>query len=129
VVVLDTHAWIWWTDDPSRLSPRAFETITGSESIGVPTMACWEVALLVEKDRLRLEGGARSWIRAALGQPGIVALPVSPKIALEAAQLDFATFPGDPADRLIYATARDAGASLVTRDAHIREFDPRGTIW
>lgn len=129
MVVLDTHAWIWWTDDPTRLSPPARETIGGSDSIGVAAISAWEVAMLALGERLALDREIGRWVRQALAQPGIVALPLMPSVAVAAALLEAEGFTGDPADRLIYATARDAGARLVTKDSRLREFDPRGTVW
>ena len=84
--------------------------------------------MLVTTRRIELNAPARSWIRQALSQPGIIALQLGPEEAVEAALLDDA-FPGDPADRLIYATARHRGALMITRDARLRDFDPRGTRW
>jgi PIN domain nuclease of toxin-antitoxin system len=129
VVVLDTHAWLWWTDARERLSDTAREVIGEAPARGVPAICCWELAMLVVKGRIALGRDTRTWIRQALGQPGIVALPLSPKVAVDAALLDRDEFEGDPADRLIYATARDQGSPLVTRDARLRAFDPRGTVW
>jgi PIN domain nuclease of toxin-antitoxin system len=129
VVVLDTHAWIWWSDDPSRLSAAARAEIEGAEAVGVAAISCWEVAMLVLAGRLALDRELARWIRQALARPGIVALPLSPRIALEAALLEREGFVGDPADRMIYATARDTGARLVTKDDRLRGFDPRGTLW
>lgn len=57
-----------------------------------------------------------------------MALPITPKVALDAALLEREASGGDPADRLINATARDSGR-LVTRDTRLRDFDPRGTLW
>jgi PIN domain nuclease of toxin-antitoxin system len=68
-------------------------------------------------------------VRQALAQPRVVALPPSPDIAVAAALLDPDAFPGGPIDRMIYATARDAGAVLVTRDRALHAFDGRNTIW
>ena len=85
--------------------------------------------MLELRGRIALDRELERWVREALAQPGVVALPLTPKIALGAALLEREEFAGDPADRLIYATARDRGAPLVTRDARIREFDPRGTVW
>jgi PIN domain nuclease of toxin-antitoxin system len=53
----------------------------------------------------------------------------SAQVAITAGLLDAESFPGDPVDRLIYATARSLGATLVTRDRAIRTFDPQGTLW
>jgi len=128
VIVLDTHAWLWWVSEPKRLSAAAREAIEGAGSVGVSAISCWEVGMLVSQGRIELDGGLRRWIRQALAQPGLVALPVTPKIGLDAAMLD-EQFGGDPADRLIYATARDAGGILVTRDRRMRGFDERGSLW
>lgn len=129
MVVLDTHAWIWSTDDPTRLSPTVRDAIADADPIGVSAISSWEVGMLALSGRLTFDRDVSRWIHQALGQPGIAALPIGPKVALDAALLESEGFVGDPADRLIYATARDAGAVLVTRDARLREYDPRGTLW
>jgi PIN domain nuclease of toxin-antitoxin system len=129
VVVLDTHAWLWWVDDPDRLSAQARDAIVAADAVGVASISCWEIGMLAVTGRLSLDRDVALWVRQALAQPGLVAVPLSPKVALEAALLQRDGFVGDPADRLIYATAREAGAALVTRDERLREFDPRGTIW
>ena len=129
MVLLDTHAWIWWTDDPARLSAAARDAIERSDAIGVAAISCWELGMLAMGGRLTLDREVSRWVRQALAQPGVVAIPLTPKVALDAALLESEDFVGDPADRLIYATARDAGAPLVTRDARLLAFDARGTIW
>jgi PIN domain nuclease of toxin-antitoxin system len=129
VIVLDTHAWVWWVAAPDRLSGPARRAVEGAEAVGVAAISCWEVAMLALRKRIALDRELSRWIRQALAQPGIAALPITPQIALEAALLEREGFGGDPADRLIYATARDTGATLVTRDQRLREFDPRGTVW
>lgn len=129
MVVLDTHAWLWWVADRKRLSDAASEAIERSESIAVAAISVWEVAMLTLRDRIALDRELERWVREALAQPGVRAVAVSPRIALAAALLDREGFGPDPADRLIYATARDLGAPLVTRDSRMREFDRRGTIW
>ena len=129
MLVLDTHAWVWWNDDPRRLSPAAQRAIEAADAIGVAAISCWEVAMLALSGRLSFEPEAARWVHLALGRPGVVALPISPKVALDAARLDQLGFAGDPADRLIYATSVDAGSRLVTRDTRLLAFDPRGTLW
>ncbi|MFI5025861.1 MAG: type II toxin-antitoxin system VapC family toxin [Solirubrobacterales bacterium] len=128
-MLLDTHAWIWWSDDPSRLSPAARDAIESAESVGVAAISCWEVGMLALGGRLTLDRDVGRWVQQALARPGLEALSLTPKVALAAALLERDGFAPDPADRFIYATAREAGAKLVTRDARIREFDPRGTLW
>lgn len=89
-------------------------------------MSVLELADLVERGRIELGLPTRSWIRAAISQERVEILPLSPEIAVDAAQLSFV---GDPFDRVIYATARANDAPLVTRDERIRAFDPGRTIW
>lgn len=127
-VVLDTHAWIWWVAVEKRLSRTARSLIGRADTVVVPAICCWEVAMLVRKGRLELDRDLTAWVRQALGRPGVLAVPTSPQISLAAALLE-EPFPADPADRLIYATARDQGAALITKDDALRSFDPRGTAW
>lgn len=127
-VLLDTHVWIWWVADPKRLSRSAVEAIADAGTILVASISCWEVAMLVTKNRIALDRPAERWIRQALARPGLRAVPLAPSVATAAGLLD-GSFPGDPADRLIYATARAEGAELLTRDRRLRQFDPRGTRW
>ncbi|CAN5432567.1 type II toxin-antitoxin system VapC family toxin [soil metagenome] len=128
MIVLDTHAWIWLTSDPARLSATARAAVDDAESIGVCTISCWEVGMLVVAGRIRIDRDPRRWIRLALAVQGTTTLPPSAEIAVSAALLP-ATFPGDPADRLIYATAVAHGVRLITRDERISAFDPQRTIW
>lgn len=68
----------------------------------------------------------RSWIREGLGLARVRPLPLTPEIAVDAAQL---RFEASPADRIIYATARAEDAALVTRDERIHAFDPQLAVW
>jgi PIN domain nuclease of toxin-antitoxin system len=126
VIVLDTHAWLWWSDAPARLSRKAVRAIERADEIGICTMSVLELAQRVERGRLSLALPTRTWIREALARERVRPLPLTAEIALDAAQL---RFEGDPADRVIYATARAEGAQLVTRDERLRAFDPELAIW
>lgn len=128
-VVLDTHAWLWWAASPERLGEGARRAIAEAESIHVAAISAWEVVMLERKGRIALDRSPAEWVRQALSQPGVVAVPLDPPIAVAAGALDGEGVPTDPADRMIYATARSLGATLVTKDRALREFDPRGTIW
>jgi PIN domain nuclease of toxin-antitoxin system len=128
VIVLDTHAFLWWRDEDSRLSAAALAAIEDSDRIGVPTACCLEIATLDRRGRITLAGGATKWIRAALADPRVDEIPLTSEIALAAGELP-ETFPGDPVDRIIYATSRTTGSSLVTRDRRITSHDPRRAIW
>lgn len=130
MVVLDTHAWLWWLAAPEKLSPAAREAIDAADEIGIAAISAWEVTMLEERGRIALDRPAARWVRDALAaDPRIVALPLTVPLAAEAAQLGSARMHGDPADRFIYATARDRRASLITRDEALRRFDTERTIW
>jgi PIN domain nuclease of toxin-antitoxin system len=129
VIVLDTHTWIWWLSSPERLSPAARKAVTDAPAVGVSTVSVWEVGTLVRLRRIELDRDVHDWVKGAFNFGGVSPVPPDTDIALAAAKLDSREFPGDPADRLIYATAQALRAPLVTRDSLIRRFDPAGTIW
>ncbi|MGO9320442.1 MAG: type II toxin-antitoxin system VapC family toxin [Solirubrobacteraceae bacterium] len=129
MIVLDTHAWLWWLTAPERLSDGASEAIDQAASIGVSTLSAWEVAMLATRGRISLDRDVGLWVRQAFAQNRVGALAPSTEIAVAAALLDARAFPGDPVDRLIYATARATDAQLITRDEAIRAFDSRSTLW
>ncbi len=85
--------------------------------------------MLVSRGRISLDREVSLWVSQALAGPRIEPIPLSSEAAVAAGLLDAKSFPGDPADRLIYATARSLGATLVTRDEAIRAFDPAATLW
>ncbi|MCP9484700.1 MAG: type II toxin-antitoxin system VapC family toxin [Gaiellaceae bacterium MAG52_C11] len=127
--MLDTHAWIWWVDDPRRLSQRARTAIETADRIGVSAISCWEVGTLVARGRLALDRDVRVWVDQALTRERVEPLPVSPTVALAAAMLDRQRFPLDPADRVVYSTALAEHRTLVTKDRLLRAYDPDRTLW
>ncbi|HEV3318549.1 MAG TPA: type II toxin-antitoxin system VapC family toxin [Solirubrobacteraceae bacterium] len=129
MIVLDTHAWLWWMADPVRLSDPAREALAQTSSIGVCTLSAWELAMLVIRGRITLDRDISVWVRRALDAHRVEPLAPGADVAVAAGLLDADSFPGDPIDRLIYATARSLDARLVTRDRAIRAFDPTTTIW
>ncbi|HWF84919.1 MAG TPA: type II toxin-antitoxin system VapC family toxin [Vicinamibacterales bacterium] len=128
MMVLDTHAWIWWAAGSSRLPAAARHAIDGAEAIGVCAISTWEVAMLVEKGRLEFDRDVLVWLKQALALPRVELLPLSPAVAVESARLPSA-FPGDPADRFIVATTMLLRARLVSRDARVRRFAGITTVW
>ena len=127
--MLDTHAWLWWLADPDRLSSLARETIAEAPTIGVSTVSVWELATLVRRGRITLDRDVRDWVMRALSEERVEAIAPGVDIAIAAARLDGRAFPGDPADRFIFATARALEGQLITRDERMRAFAPEGTIW
>lgn len=128
MIVVDTHAWVWMTDEAEQLSTPARGAIKDAGTVLVSAASCLEIATLVRRDRLGLDRPAMTWIRQALAPDRIEHVPADIEIAAHAGSLP-EPFPGDPADRLIYATAMARGVPLVTADRAIREFDPVRTVW
>ena len=128
MIVLDTHAWLWWVSDPSSLGRAAAREIRGADRIGVSAISCLEVAAAAATGRISLDHGPLDWLEAALALPGVELLALTPRIAVKAAQLG-RDFPGDPADRVIVATAILESGVLVTRDVRIRSYPALTTVW
>ena len=129
MIVLDTHAWVWWAGETGDLSPAAVQAISETDRVGVCTISCWEVAMLVQRGRLELTTDVAAWVSVALAMPRVAELRLDARTATRAGGLDRDGFPGDPADRIIYATALDLGVRLVTRDAKIADYDPVRAVW
>lgn len=91
-------------------------------------LSCWELGQLVVRGRITLDRDPRAWIRQALAREGVSVADLRPATATAAGLLGD-DFPGDPVDRLIYATAIEYGARLVTKDARLRSADPARTLW
>jgi len=128
MIVLDTHAWLWWATGDDRLSRTVREALV-DQPLGVSAMSCFEVARLAARGRIGLDRHVGLWVRQALAHEQVEPLALDPEIATSAALLDANAFPGDPADRIIYATALAAGAVLATKDRRLRAFDPARTLW
>ena len=128
MIILDTHAFLWWRDESPRLSETARTAIEEAGRIGVPTACCLEIATLDRRGRITLAGGVTKWMRAALADPRVEEIPLTAEIAIEAGRLPD-TFPGDPVDRVVYATSTVTGSRLVTRDRRITNHDPRRVVW
>jgi len=123
VILLDTHIWVWWVDGSPQLAAVQRDHIEANESsgLGVSVISCWEVAKLVELNRLELRCPVAEWIAQALAYPGVRLLYLTPRIAVESTKLP-GTFHRDPADQIIVATARIRGCPLLTADARILRY-------
>lgn len=128
--LLDTHVLIWWLNEGSRLSPRQREVIDGAgpdAPLHVSDISLWEVAALQSLGRIRLALPLREWLDKAVAPPLVRRQGISPAIATEVASLpDW--FHRDPADRILVATARVLGATLLTQDRRIVEASLAPTV-
>lgn len=123
-VLLDTHALVWWQAGGSRLSRAARRAIDDADSVLVSALSCWEVATLQRLGRIVLDREPTLWVHDLYRADRIKLAPLSPEAAAWAGSLGDA-FPGDPVDRLLYATARDLRIPLVSKDERLRAFAPR----
>ncbi len=122
-ILLDTHVLLWWLDDNTKLSRVQADAITRSEKsgdrMGVASITFWEIAKLVEHERVRLRRTVDDLFDDLEAHPQVAVLPLSPRISLESTRLG-ARFHKDPGDQIIAATARVFGLSLVTADERMR---------
>ncbi|MBW8059048.1 MAG: type II toxin-antitoxin system VapC family toxin [Solirubrobacterales bacterium] len=127
-LLLDTHVVHWWSAEPKRVSAPARKALESADELVVATISWYELAWLARHERIAVTVPIRSWLQGLASQ--LRTLGVTPAVADTAVSLP-ASFPGDPADRLIYATAIEHGLDLVTKDRAIRDHDhPRSlTIW
>ena len=132
MILLDTHALLWWLGDPDRLPAGVRKHLDGlvesGDSARVSAISAWEIAMLVDRGRLELTMPATAWIAQAESLPFVEFVPVDPAIASSAVSL--AGFPHrDPADRMIVATALRLGATLITADRRLQDYAPVKTLW
>jgi len=131
MIVLDTHAWIWFISKPEVLSKRAKKAVSAAvkdKSVLISSISAWEVALLVFKKRLTLSLDVSDWIAKSEGLPFIQFIEISNSIAVKSVNLPQPLHP-DPADRIIIATALTAGVPLVTKDKKLLNYPHVKTIW
>jgi len=131
VIVLDTHVLVWWVSGSGRISARAKRAIDQGLRRGpavVSTMSVLEIATAVRRGRLELNSPLDQWLTDLRALPELQFQPVSAGIAELAGSFDEAT-PGDPADRIIVATALTLRAKLVTADERLRASPIVVTVW
>jgi len=131
VILLDTHALIWWVNGGEELSPRARRTIHSSLAdgpVGASAISVFEISTAVRRGRLDLGMAAERWLADASLLPDLKFHDVTPEIARLAGSFD-ASMPGDPGDRLIAATALSLGVALVTADDRLRRYPHLKTVW
>lgn len=132
VIVLDTHALIWWVTGDSRLSTAARTVLDAASQDGgevlVSAISAWEIAMLVQRDRLALAMDLEEWLRAVESIEGVTVVPISVSLAVQSVNLP-GEFHKDPADRMIVALARERNAQLVTADEKIQAYPHVRWLW
>jgi PIN domain nuclease of toxin-antitoxin system len=131
VIVLDTHALVWWVTGDAELSKKAKTVIEREQHSGeiiVSAISVWEITMLVEKGRLILSMDVSSWLATVAEIERVKFLPVDMEIANKSVVLP-GEFHKDPADRMIVATSRKLAVPVVTQDEKIRSYPHVKTIW
>lgn len=124
--LLDTHAVHWWSAEPERLSRPAQRVLESADELLVAAATWYELAWLAERQRIVIDVPSRAWLESLSAQLRTVG--ITPAIADSAVALPN-SFPRDPTDRLIYATAIELGVKLVSKDEAIAEHDgPRSLV-
>lgn len=123
-LLLDTHIWLWFATADSALASAFRKLIAkaaNEDKIFISAISVWEIAMLEVKGKIKLGMPATEWVRIALAPPEINLLPLSPEIAVESCHLPD-NFHGDPADRIIVASARLENLMLMTKDQKIIDY-------
>jgi len=123
LTLLDTHVWLWWLLGSPRLPAKqrtALDRLGARGAVRVAAVSLWEAQMLHAKKRLTLDRGFDAWIREAAGAGVAEVLPLDVEVVIALDHLP-TTFHGDPADRLIVATARAHRLPLATHDRAIRK--------
>lgn len=131
MIVLDTHTLVWWVTGDATLSKKAKTTINHELAGGdilVSTISAWEIAMLVEREKLQLTMEVESWLATVAQIEAVRFVPVDVEIATKSVNLP-GEFHKDPADRMIVATARKFAVPLITKDEKIRAYGHVKTIW
>ena len=129
--LLDTHIWIWLQEeDRDHLKRSAVEQATAwheEQRLHISAISIWEVAQLASRQRISLSTPVEAWVQIGLKDPDLMLLDLSPQVLLDSTRL-----PGklhkDPADRMIIATARHHGLTLLTRDEDILSYARQGHV-
>lgn len=129
MILLDSHVLAWTVADSKRLSRAATSEIRRARrgsGLAISAITLWELSWLLFRGRIQSYGTTEATLRAMT--EGITILPITPEIAVLATQFP-ETYPSDPSDRLIGATARAEGLTLVTRDEKLRRSPLLKTVW
>jgi PIN domain nuclease of toxin-antitoxin system len=129
VILLDTHVLVWLVGPREHLSSAALEAIDAEAELSISIASVQEIAYLAAHGRLEMDRPVAAWVGDALNVHEIRALAPTVSAAVRAGSLDPGQFHGDPVDRLIYATAVEHDAQLVSADERLRRLDPARVVW
>lgn len=129
--LLDTHVWVWLVDGQvdklaARL-PAAIERAMRDRRCSLSVISVWEASMLEAKGRVTFGADLASIVAASRRSPGVRLVGLTPEIAIESSRLPGDMHP-DPADRILVATARAEGATLVTCDERILVYSRSGHV-
>lgn len=129
--LLDTHTWIWWHMNPSKLSKKVKQLISKTENYDellLSAISSWEFCKLLEKNKIGISCNPEDWLIAALKMPKFRLVALSPSIAYRSTVLP-QPFHNDPGDQIIVATAREENAIILTKDKRIQNYNHVKSIW
>lgn len=130
MMILDTHTLIWLIEGDPRIGRQTRQSIDrarAGDGAHIAAITLWETAMLVSKNKLALSRAVQPWFDAVLSAPGFRLAPITPIIGVDAGSLS-GNVHGDPADRLIIATARALGCPLMTADHKILAYAANGHV-
>jgi PIN domain nuclease of toxin-antitoxin system len=126
----DTCAAIWIYEQ-AKLSPAAIDAMAAAHRSGVPayisSITAWEVGMLASRGRLQLLIKPERWFANLFEVRGVRLADMSPDLLIASSYLP-GTPPRDPVDRIMAATARDLGATLITRDRALLDYGEQGHV-
>jgi PIN domain nuclease of toxin-antitoxin system len=130
ILLLDTHVWVWAQDGLPQLGAgvaAALEDAARRGALRVSVISVWEIGMLVAKNRLRLSLAVDDWINRGLNQRGLQMSTLTAAVAIDSTRLPDSPAK-DPADRILIATARAVGATLITSDRRILDYAKAGHL-
>jgi len=131
ILLLDTHVWIWLVEGATtqlgRTALRRLQRASAGGRLRVSVISVWEVAMLHSKGRIRCLPTVDEWVHQNVRAPGLQLSDLTPQIAIDSSRLPNLPH-GDPADRIIVATAHRLQATLVTRDREMLRYARAGQL-
>ncbi len=129
MMLLDTHAWLWWaTQDWARFPPRLRGALLQPVSgLAISAASVYELSVLARRNRINLTLPLEAWLDAATSEAHVAVLAVDERIARCAGRLP--CLHGDPIDRLLVATAQIHGLTLISKDEFIHQYPDTLVRW